>query len=414
MQIYNRQELANSWWTARTRKADADGYYTKSMNTTDKATAEVKAVVWYNNLQVKIDQGNVPVSKSVNQICDLYLKQLKSEVNRGDRSQRNYDDYKTVVDKFIREYFGKKQIDRIRTKDVENFIIWRQDYYLTGKGSKQKTVTYLRKGKPITRPAQKPKGTTVSALATLKTALNGAFTTAVRADFMAEQNVPRIEISTRRTKAKSTQKRPAFSKIDYDTIVRKSTPWAKKGATKALNDRRLLLREYFLILVNSGLRPGSETDGLLWKHVTFPKNKSGAKYPLLQVTGKTGSRDVAAMPRSVAYFGRLKKYQQVRTGSNPTPNQHVFSTPDGMHVKHSSLRQVFEIMIKAIGVTQDARGGKYTLYSCRHTYATFRLTNAEIPITLLAKNMGTSIEMIERHYGHLDVRNMADVLGSHK
>ncbi|OEU71441.1 MAG: hypothetical protein BA874_11465 [Desulfuromonadales bacterium C00003068] len=141
LQIYNRQELANDWWTARTRKINADGYYTKSMNTTDKAIAETNAVVWYNNLLVRIDQGYVPVSKTVNQICDLYLKQMKKEVARGDRSQRNHDDYEIVVDKFIREYFGKKQIDRIPTKDVENFIIWRQDYYLTGKGAAQKTVT---------------------------------------------------------------------------------------------------------------------------------------------------------------------------------------------------------------------------------------------------------------------------------
>ena len=261
----------------------------------------------------------------------------------------------------------------------------------------------------------------MSALATLKTALNGVFTTAVRGDFMAEQNVPRIEISTRKTKAKGAQKRPAFTSGEYDTVVRKIRQWIKPDNNPnnapritELNDRKVLLRDYFLILTNTGLRPGTETDGLLWQHVTFPLNKAKKKYPLLQVTGKTGSRDVAAMPRSVGYFERIKKYQRDRTGSNPAPNQHVFSTPDGKHVPHDSLRQVFERMMTDIGVTHDANGNKFTLYSCRHSYATFRLTNAEIPITLLAKNMGTSIEMIERHYGHLDVRNMADVLGSHK
>lgn len=119
MQIYKRSDVVNDWWTARTRKLNADDYHTKSMNTADKATAELKASKWYNEIQVKIDQGYVPVSKSVNQICDLYLKQLKNEVTRGDRSQRNCDDYETVVNKFIREYFGKRQVDRIRTKDVE-------------------------------------------------------------------------------------------------------------------------------------------------------------------------------------------------------------------------------------------------------------------------------------------------------
>ena len=80
----------NDWWTARTRKVNAEGYYTKSMNTTDKATAEVKATKWYNEIQIKFDQGYVPASKPVNQVCDLYLKQLSNEVTRGDCKQDTF------------------------------------------------------------------------------------------------------------------------------------------------------------------------------------------------------------------------------------------------------------------------------------------------------------------------------------
>jgi hypothetical protein len=35
-----RHDVINGWWTARTRKLNAAGYYTKSMQTTNKATAE--------------------------------------------------------------------------------------------------------------------------------------------------------------------------------------------------------------------------------------------------------------------------------------------------------------------------------------------------------------------------------------
>ena len=42
------------------------------------------------------------------------------------------------------------------------------------------------------------------------------------------------------------------------------------------------------------------------------------------------------------------------------------------------------------------------LYSLRHTYATLALTYDRINPLTLAKQMGTSIAMIEQHYSHLD------------
>jgi integrase len=39
-------------------------------------------------------------------------------------------------------------------------------------------------------------------------------------------------------------------------------------------------------------------------------------------------------------------------------------------------------------------------YAMRHTYATFSIA-AGVDIYVLARRMGTSVEMIERHYAHL-------------
>ena len=49
------------------------------------------------------------------------------------------------------------------------------------------------------------------------------------------------------------------------------------------------------------------------------------------------------------------------------------------------------------------RRAKRVLDSLRHTYATLALTHGNVPIHTLAKQMGTSVGMIERHYSHLDV-----------
>jgi integrase len=48
-------------------------------------------------------------------------------------------------------------------------------------------------------------------------------------------------------------------------------------------------------------------------------------------------------------------------------------------------------------------GQKRVFYSLRHTYATLALTHDKVPIHTLAKQMGTSVLMIEKHYSHLKV-----------
>ena len=50
-------------------------------------------------------------------------------------------------------------------------------------------------------------------------------------------------------------------------------------------------------------------------------------------------------------------------------------------------------------VEEDTHGNKRTIYSLRHTYATFRLQEG-VHQFILAGNMGTSVAMLEKHYGH--------------
>ena len=48
-------------------------------------------------------------------------------------------------------------------------------------------------------------------------------------------------------------------------------------------------------------------------------------------------------------------------------------------------------------------------YSFRHFYAYLRLLNG-VPIHLLAKQMGTSVQKIESTYGHIQVETQVDVI----
>jgi len=59
---------------------------------------------------------------------------------------------------------------------------------------------------------------------------------------------------------------------------------------------------------------------------------------------------------------------------------------------------------------KDIYGRKRTLYSLRHTYATLALLNGEVDIHTLARQMGNSAAMIERHYSKLTATMAAERL----
>ncbi|SHK65504.1 hypothetical protein SAMN05444000_1563 [Shimia gijangensis] len=86
----------------------------------------------------------------------------------------------------------------------------------------------------------------------------------------------------------------------------------------------------------------------------------------------------------------------------------VFCLPDGSVTEH--LRQTFKAFLKDAELLKCPKTGQdRTLYSLRHTYATFALVNDGMDIHALTKQMGTSIGMIERHYSHLTPRMKKDM-----
>jgi integrase len=64
------------------------------------------------------------------------------------------------------------------------------------------------------------------------------------------------------------------------------------------------------------------------------------------------------------------------------------------------LKKGFESLLTYCDLLDDSSERHRTLYSLRHFYATMRLSE-EVSPYLLAQQMGTSIEMLQRFYGHV-------------
>jgi integrase len=74
-----------------------------------------------------------------------------------------------------------------------------------------------------------------------------------------------------------------------------------------------------------------------------------------------------------------------------------------------SLVGTFRRLMRDSGLLKDSEGQTRTLYSIRHTYATQELL-AGTDIHTLAKQMGTSVLMLERHYSKLTATLAAEQL----
>ena len=76
-----------------------------------------------------------------------------------------------------------------------------------------------------------------------------------------------------------------------------------------------------------------------------------------------------------------------------------------------TLIDQFNVVIERAGMQRNSSGEKFTLYSLRHFYAVQALS-ADIDIYTVARNMGTSVAMIEQYYGRSATpQSRADRLG---
>ena len=84
--------------------------------------------------------------------------------------------------------------------------------------------------------------------------------------------------------------------------------------------------------------------------------------------------------------------------------------PDGSRIL--TLADQFNAVLQEAGLTRNSKGHKYTLYSLRHFYAVMALRKG-VDVFAVARNMGTSIQVIQNYYGkHATAPMFAVALGN--
>ena len=361
-----RYKLKNKWHRISTKE--------RSLDFASKMACEA-----FDRARFLDDEDIVITSKKFGAVAKAVAESLQAQLDGG-KGKVVYQTYITVINKYLIPFFKNYNINSIDYEALVKFDEWREE-----------------------QMEKQPRASTIT---NHNTALNRVLEYAVDMGYMSNAHIPKLQ-----NEGSKSKPRPAFSKTEYKSLTSFMTSWCKKGHMQRTKDMRELLRDYVLILANTGMRHGTEALELKWKDIQWI-TMDKERYLQFTVDGKTGKRDLIARHNTQDYLERLQlrndaiKKLSFDTLLKKRVNDYVFKLRDGTTSKH--LNGTFRHLMRDSGLNKN--GGNKTLYSLRHTYAHLAIIEENMDVFTLSKQMGTSVKMIEQYYGHITPAHVASKL----
>ena len=380
LQYQCRYKLADGTWCRRS---------------TAKASLELAALAaceLYDEARFRQRLGLAHRAQSVAHLAELTGRELRRQIELG-HGKSVYGSYLSCIERYFIPFFTHQHLESLTHSDITEFELWRNK-----------------------QMQKQPKASTLQNFAS---AWNKVIATAVEHGYISERvPVPRMQV-----KGAKSQPRAAFTESEVAQLRSYMATWVE-GSSKANksteSDMRHLLCDYIEMLL-TGMRHGTEALGVRWKDVCW-HTQGGKRYLRIWVNGKTGGRWLIAKHAALEVLQRLHDRQAaLNTQSlettlqgegddkaNKAANHLLFTFSNGY--QPTSLNGAFKRLMRDSGLLKDADGHNRTLYSLRHTYATLELLRASTDIHTLAKQMGNSAAVIERHYSKLTATMAAERL----
>ena len=362
-------------WQARIKRFSGKWF---DVSTGREDLEEAKAVAGhkYDVMLQNRAQGTVEVSRQFRDIARFTAKRLQAEIDAG-TGRSVYRDYIQAINNYLIPCFTSTAVHNIDEKQLLRLDKFRRD-----------------------KLNRDPNKSTVS---THNAALALVFQDAVERNYMLATQVPTLGNSGRKGQA-----RPYFSKDEISPLLAALEGFSTTGLKPETVMNRELLRDYVVILLNTGMRAGTEPLTMKWlniRQITLPDTTNiGLEF---SVDGKTGKRTLIAQDADGVVSAGLKRLQdrfpmlaKLSRDELFKQDAYVFRLRSGKRVTNDRLAKHFKRCLQKYSLLTNSQAEQRTLYSLRHSYATFQILNG-VDMATLAVQMGTSIGMLERHYSKL-------------
>ena len=364
---------------------------------------------------IKQKDGQSVTSRKFHLVSEEYLDDLE---NNPSTIKSKFVKENRIVNQFLNTFFGKMTADSINEKVVYEYKKWRKSYWK----NHDTEYTYVRDGKTIksNRSYLKNKKVTASTLHKEDCVLRK-----IIEHSRLSGDIPQTKVVKVKSDPVKDNRRPSFSEDEWKKVLKESNfrcsvdrLWKNKKTKSKKNDyihekvlnQRILLHDFINFMVGSGLRTSEGMD-VKWSDIT-PNNiteEVGGKFKQVKsvkifTAKKSKKRKCDPQPYVKEILDRIKKRQFQFAKKNKFKftgkTEYVWSNEYGVQVK--DFKKSFTKLLEACDLLYDQHNDKRAIGSLRHTYGTFRKNLGEVDNHELAIQMGTSPEMILKHYVHSD------------
>ena len=422
--IYQRAGSKKGAYTARISVLGENGYTIRSTRCRKKNDAIAAAKGLYQNALVRAAQGLNQGIGNFEQVYKQWVEHLRMTDAKSDKKLKQHI---REGERYLYHFFKDYKFEEIDERIMDRYWLYRIGYWGSKRGKRQirehqnavknRRRTKNRDGRGLTSlgnvkllPAEK-------SLEIERGNLNEFWRWCVRNKFCARAIDIRIrDKRIKRAKDTGVIRRAHFTVEEWRRLYTYMRKWVvgKEEGAVALNSRnafyRRLVRDLVLFSGNTGLRVG-EMRELKWSHVSeLQSDAADAKGNVM--TGvrirvshntKTGYREVVGRRSALSVLNRRRKETDFTADDD-----FIFSGYRGEMMGYHG--KTFNKVLEALDLKTDALGQQRSLYSCRHTYITRQLEKKKISLHTLSKQTGTSIQNIERIYGHHTVMDEKDNL----
>jgi hypothetical protein len=396
------------------------GFKTISLKTRNRIDAISKAKSLYLQFSQAVKDGASIENRTFEQAWKSWYSTMVSHNVWSDSRKKWHLNY---FNRYFQAYFGDKRLGEITEEFSNAYFDWRKRYWVDGDGVESIEYNRRRKGMKTHSTHNAKKDVSFTTLRMEQSALNQFFSYAFATKRWIRFPIKLKVVASQRQKLEG--RRATFTAPEWDVLTRNLWDWAQEKGKYAGGRVNSFHRHYrqqllffILFIENTGIRPGTEIRFMKWSDISvledqitkdFADDNEGIDEVLkirIRAESKRGvSRTVISQPELVIWMAEWRKISHY-----PNEQDLVWygqSKVGDPQVPASDLNKTFQAFLRSVeykgregGLLFDADGGKRSLYSIRHFYATQRLLHG-VSYEDLRRNMGTGISQLVRHYDHI-------------
>ncbi|MCZ7850681.1 MULTISPECIES: tyrosine-type recombinase/integrase [Agrobacterium] len=396
----------------------------KSLETDNYDEAHHRAYQIWSEANYRVKNGFTAVVRPFAEVAEEFIKLVVAESERNDRSEYHPRDWPPVIRRYLVGFFGSKPIDTIREPDIERYVEWRRNYWVSGPGKDIEFIRYERNGKILRRTARH-EVPSISRQRGELTIVRALFQQALKWGYCGK-----LEIADIKVRKRIDNSRPSFTPEEFETLIgtslqriypdhsgqgklirgRDGRVWRQFRQNMHVISDRLKLHAHIEIASGSGMRP-TELKNLDWGHVVGFRSARQGKLQdqdvRFQVQGKGKHGAVVPQLSVIPWLHALWDAFEREVGREPRDDDPVFADHTGKRIE--SFKKGFSELLKVCDLQQDFRGVARTTYSLRHYYISEMIARG-VDVYDIARNTRTSIAMIDKHYGQVSTERRKDQL----